>query len=74
MMWSLVLLHLGCALRVTCEPLAYENYWTFGWNFLPFSAIVELTAVTLFAWNVVATLLQPPAHLRLVAIQKSKAS
>lgn len=74
MMWSLVLLHLGSALRVTCEPLAYENYWTFGWNFLPFSAIVELTAVTLFAWNVVATLLQPPAHLRLVAIRKGKAS
>lgn len=69
MLWSLLLLQIGCALRVIFEPLAYENYWKFGWKLLPVSAIVELTAVTMFAWNILATLLQPPAHLRLVAIQ-----
>lgn len=64
MFWSLALLHLGCLLRVTLEPLAYENYWTFAWKLLPFSAVVELTAVVLFAVNIIATLLHPPAHLR----------
>ncbi len=64
MFWSLALLHLGCALRVTMEPLAYENYWVFAWKLLPYSAVVELTAVVLFAVNIVGTLLQPPAHLR----------
>lgn len=69
MAWSLLLLHAGCAMRVTLELLAYEGYWKFGWKLLPSSAIVELAAVTLFAWNIFVTLLQPPAHLRLVAIQ-----
>lgn len=69
MLWSLLLLHVGCALRVLSEPLAYEGYWWFAWKLLPCSAVVELSAVTLFAWNIFATLLQPPAHLRLVSIQ-----
>ncbi len=64
MLWSLLLLHVGCALRVTLEPLAYEGYWNFAWKLLPFSAFVELTAVVLFALNIAGTLLQPPAHLR----------
>lgn len=72
MFWSLLLLQIGCALRVTFEPLAYESYWKFAWKLLPFSAILELAAVTMFAWNVFATLLQPPAHLRLVAIQNAR--
>lgn len=61
---SLLFLNLGCALRVALEPLAYEGYWRYAWKLLPWSAIVELTAVALFAWNIFATLLQPPAHLR----------
>jgi hypothetical protein len=69
MLWSLLLLQIGCAIRVMFEPLAYENYWKFGWKLLPASAIVELAAVTMFAWNIFATLLQPPAHLHLVGIQ-----
>lgn len=64
MFWSLALLHVGCALRVILEPLSYEHYWTFAWKLLPFSALVELTAVALFALNLIGTLLQPPAHLR----------
>lgn len=63
MFWSLLLLHLGCALRVAMEPLAYEGYWTFAWKLLPVSAVVELTAVALFAVNIAGTLLRPPAHL-----------
>ena len=64
MFWSLLLLHVGCFLRVTLEPLAYESYWNFAWKLLPYSAFVELTAVVLFAVNIAATLLHPPAHLR----------
>ncbi len=67
MFWSLLLLHLGCSLRVILEPLAYENYWNFAWRLLPLSAIVELTAVVVFAVNIAGTLLHPPAHLRFAA-------
>jgi len=69
MFWSLLFLHLGCALRVLSEPLAYEGYWSFAWKLLPCSAIIELAAVTVFAGNILVTLLQPPAHQRLVKIQ-----
>jgi uncharacterized protein involved in response to NO len=65
MFWSLLLLHVGCLLRVALEPLAYEGYWALAWKVLPFSAFVELTAVALFAANIFGTLLHPPAHLRL---------
>ncbi|MBS1799101.1 MAG: NnrS family protein [Acidobacteria bacterium] len=64
MFWSLLLLNLGCALRVTAEPLAYENNWGFAWRVLPFSALIELTSVTLFALNLVVTLFIPPAHVQ----------
>lgn len=64
MFWSLFLLSAGCLLRVGSEPLAYEGLWRPAWKVLPVSAIIELTAVTLFAINIVATLVQPPAHLR----------
>jgi hypothetical protein len=64
MFWSLLLLNLGCTLRVTFEALAYENYWDAAWKVLPFSALIELAAVILFALNLVVTLLLPPAHVR----------
>lgn len=63
MLWSLLLLLVGCTLRVSMEPLAYEGYWRFAWKLLLWSAVLEMAAVTLFAWNIIATLLQPPAHL-----------
>lgn len=64
MFWSLFLLFTGCLLRVSSEPLAYEGIWTPAWKILPISAVTELIAVSLFAWNIAATLLQPPAHLQ----------
>ena len=64
MFWSLLLLYGGCFLRISAEPLAYENLWKAAWKLLPVSALIELTAVSLFAINIVATLIQPPAHLR----------
>ncbi|MBS1815089.1 MAG: NnrS family protein [Acidobacteria bacterium] len=64
MFWSMFLLSLGCLLRVSAEPLAYGGLWAPAWKVLPVSAIVEMTAVCLFALNLGATLWQPPAHLR----------
>ncbi len=63
MFLSLLLLNLGCALRVACESLAYEGYAPWAWHILPVSAVVELTAVALFAANLGITLLRPPAHI-----------
>ncbi|QNI35835.1 hypothetical protein [Edaphobacter albus] len=64
MFWSLCLLSVGCLLRVSTEPLAYGGLWSPAWKILPLSALIEMTAITLFALNLGATLLQPPAHLR----------
>lgn len=64
MFWSLALLAFGCLLRVISEPLAYEHLSSLAWKVLPVSAVIELAAVSLFALNMVVTLLQPPAHLR----------
>lgn len=63
MFWSLALLNLGCLLRVSMEPLAYECDWQIAWRLLPVSAVIELTAVTLFALNLVGTLMRRPAHI-----------
>ena len=64
MFWSLALLNLGCLLRVSTEPLAYEYDWQIAWRLLPVSAVIELAAVTLFAVNLGGTLMHRPAHLR----------
>jgi hypothetical protein len=52
---SLLLLQCGCTLRVCCEPLAYEGFSTIAWRLLPISAALELTAVSVFAANMVLT-------------------
>jgi len=67
MFWSLALLYAGCFLRVLAEPLAYEGIWHPAWKILPVSAVVELTAVTVFAVNLFVTLALPAAHLRKAA-------
>jgi uncharacterized protein involved in response to NO len=60
MLAMLVLLMIGCTLRVTSEILAYQNYAAWAWNVLPVSAVIELAAVTLFAVNLILTFLRPP--------------
>jgi len=61
MLVMLVLLMTGCTLRVTSEILAYQNYAAWAWNVLPVSALIELTAVTLFAVNLIITFLRTHA-------------
>ena len=66
---ALMLLNEGCVLRVASEALAYEGYWPPAWRVLPWSAVCELTAVTVFAVNLLLTFKQPPAHqMKLVSI------
>jgi hypothetical protein len=52
---SLLLLQIGCTLRVLSEPLAYEGYLSFAWKTLPYSGMLELTAVLVFAANLSLT-------------------
>jgi uncharacterized protein involved in response to NO len=59
MFWSLTLLAVGCTLRVTAQILAYQGIAVSAWAWLPISAITEMTAVTLFASNLVVTFALP---------------
>jgi hypothetical protein len=56
----LLLLMLGCTLRVSSEVLAYQGYASWAWKVLPLSAFIEMTAVTIFAANLIWTFLRPP--------------
>lgn len=60
MVVMLVLLMSGCTLRVASEILAYQDYAKWAWNILPVSALIELTAVALFAVNLIVTFARPP--------------
>jgi hypothetical protein len=60
MPWMLILLMTGCTLRVTSEILAYQGYAAWAWSGLPVSALMELTAVFLFAVNLTVTFLRSP--------------
>lgn len=55
MLCSMLLLNIGCLLRVSSETLAYPGYLPFAWKILPISAVIELVAVTIFAANLVLT-------------------
>ncbi len=65
MFLSLLLLAVGCFIRVSSEVLAYQGFVATAWSWLPASAIIEMSAVTLFAVNLFATFSsRPPAsHL-----------
>ena len=58
---SLLLLSVGCALRVGSEVLAYQGYAQWAWSWLPVSAITEMSAVTVVAINLLLTFARRPA-------------
>jgi hypothetical protein len=60
---GLLLLSIGCALRVVSEVAAYQSGAAWAWNVLPASALLELIAVTLFAVNMTATYATAPEPL-----------
>ena len=55
----LAVLNLGCLVRVASEIPAYEANLSAAWRILPVSAVTELTAVTLFAFNLGITMVLP---------------
>src|SRR6516164_8994996 len=62
MFLGLFLLTFGCALRVCAEVLAYQDYARSAWRVLPGSALLELAALTLFAVNIMGTLVLQRTH------------
>lgn len=60
MFLAMLLLSLGCLLRVSSEILAYQGFVRSAWAWLPVSAITEMTAVTIFAVNLLATFARRP--------------
>jgi uncharacterized protein involved in response to NO len=54
---GLLLLAIGCTLRVSSEVIAYQGYGGWAWSVLPVSAVIEMGAVTIFAANMVMTFL-----------------
>ncbi len=57
MFLSLLMLQVGCTLRVSSEPLSYEGIFAFAWKTLSISGMLELGGVLLFATNLTLTLL-----------------
>jgi uncharacterized protein involved in response to NO len=57
---SLLLLTIGCPLRVGSEILAYQGFAAWAWSWLPVSAITEMTAVSIFAINLLLTFASTP--------------
>ncbi len=57
---GLLLLTVGCIIRVSAEVLAYQEIVTAAWAWLPYSAILELSAVTVFATNLFLTFMRDP--------------
>ncbi len=55
MFCSLLLLAAGCLMRVSSEVLAYQGIVPSAWSLLPTSAICEMAAVTVFAFNLLIT-------------------
>jgi uncharacterized protein involved in response to NO len=61
---GLLLLTMGCTLRVSCEVSAYQGYANWAWPVLPVSAILELAGVTAFAMNLFGTFILEPSHIQ----------
>jgi uncharacterized protein involved in response to NO len=59
---GLLLLTVGCSLRVSCEVLAYQGYASWAWPVLLLSALVELTALSVFTTNILGTFVLQPSH------------
>jgi len=58
---TLLLLCAGCTLRVSMEPLAYEGLASFAWKLLPLSGCLELSAVVLFALQLMVSFAVEPS-------------
>jgi hypothetical protein len=59
---GLLLVTMGCTLRVSGEVIAYQGYANWAWTVLPISALCELSGLTLYAANILATFAFVPSH------------
>jgi uncharacterized protein involved in response to NO len=59
---GLLLVTLGCTLRVSCEVIAYQGYGAWAWSILPVSALCELVGLTTYAINILGTFVLEPSH------------
>lgn len=57
---ALLLLAVGCLMRVSSEILAYQGFTSSAWSWLPISALIEMAAVTIFAMNLLMTFARRP--------------
>jgi hypothetical protein len=57
---AVLLLTVGCLMRVSPEVLAYQRLLQLAWAWLPLFAVTEMTAVTVFALNLFATFVKKP--------------
>lgn len=64
MLAGLVLVTVGCTLRVSSEVLAYQDYANWAWSVLPVSAVLELAGITAFAMNIFGTFILEPSHVQ----------
>jgi hypothetical protein len=60
MLLAMSLLAIGCLLRVSSEILAYQHVVLAAWSWLPMSAVIEMTALTVFAMNLFLTFVSRP--------------
>jgi uncharacterized protein involved in response to NO len=61
---GLLLLTVGCLLRVSSEVLAYQDYANWAWSVLPVSALFELSGITAFAINIFGSFIPEYSHAR----------
>jgi len=61
---GLLLLTIGCALRISSEVLAYQGYAHWAWSVLSVSAVLELAGITAFAINISGTFILEPSHVQ----------
>jgi uncharacterized protein involved in response to NO len=69
MFLALLLLTVGCLMRVGSEILAYQGLLQSAWAWLPVSAVTEMSAVTLFALNLIATFIKKPPSPPILTIR-----
>ncbi len=76
MFLAMFLATIGCGIRVVSEVLAYPGYVSAAWHCLPVSAVIELTAFTLFAFNLSVSLVrrQPVRTAKLYSITEKNSS
>jgi len=65
---GLLLLTIGCTLRVSSEVLAYQGYANWAWPVLTVSALLELAGISAFAINISGTFILEPSHVQKQAL------